>query len=293
MESSPQPNDADLIENDSYRHVVNLIIGNNAIALKAAEATARTFDLETLLITRSASGDVSKVSYAYVKLVKLICLENNGDRQREQELEILNSILDVTASDLLKIVEKASRNLKNGQGLILLGGGEPTVNVKGHGKGGRNQELALRFSVDWLTEILKESKLAHYYVLFLSAGTDGQDGPTEAAGAVSRPAIKHILQKFYEKVKEQMKLVQVAEELEKYRSRLEQIELMMPENVLERNDSYSFFSRFENGDNHLVTGLTGTNVMDLHFIYIKRRETERNRHINFKEEPQEGTLKFI
>src|SRR5262249_39703703 len=55
----------------------------------------------------------------------------------------------------------------------ILTGGETTVRVKGTGRGGRNQEFALALA----TEIAGED------VLVLSAGTDGVDGPTEAAGA--------------------------------------------------------------------------------------------------------------
>ena len=57
----------------------------------------------------------------------------------------------------------------------LLAGGETTVTIKGNGKGGRNQELALAA----LALINKE-----YKITILSAGTDGTDGLTNAAGAV-------------------------------------------------------------------------------------------------------------
>ena len=62
--------------------------------------------------------------------------------------------------------------------VCLLAGGEPTVQLQGSGKGGRNQELALRVGVE-----LRQWPLGTVDVLFLSGGTDGQDGPTEAAGA--------------------------------------------------------------------------------------------------------------
>jgi glycerate-2-kinase len=58
-------------------------------------------------------------------------------------------------------------------------GGETTVNINGNGIGGRNQELALRFS----NEAIKYEDLLRY-VLFLSCGTDGIDGPTSSAGAI-------------------------------------------------------------------------------------------------------------
>lgn len=62
----------------------------------------------------------------------------------------------------------------------FVAGGETTVVIKGNGKGGRNQELALRFA------LLAETQLTGEW-LFLSAGTDGRDGPTDAAGAIITP----------------------------------------------------------------------------------------------------------
>jgi len=66
-------------------------------------------------------------------------------------------------------------DLRAGQRVCLLSGGETTVTVTGNGKGGRNQELALAFAlaIDGMPGIS-----------LLSAGTDGIDGPTDAAGAV-------------------------------------------------------------------------------------------------------------
>ncbi|EZA46996.1 Glycerate kinase [Ooceraea biroi] len=49
------------------------------------------------------------------------------------------------------------------------------------------------------------------------------------------------------------------------------VERMLPENALRENDTYNFYSRFKKGADLVKTGLTGTNVMDLHLIYIKKR----------------------
>jgi len=107
----------------------------------------------------------------------------------------------------------------------VISGGETTVTLRGPGKGGRNQEFALAAALD----------IAGLPgTLILSAGTDGSDGPTDAAGAVAdgdtvgrspaaaRPA-------------------------------------------LEANDSYPFFDAL--GD-LVKTGPTGTNVMDLHLVLV-------------------------
>jgi glycerate 2-kinase len=112
--------------------------------------------------------------------------------------------------------------------LCLISGGETTVTVAGGGKGGRNMELALSFAV----EIDGISGIS-----LLSAGTDGTDGPTDAAGAVvdGRTAVK-------------------AREMG-----------LSPEAYIRNNDSYSFF---EATGELLITGPTGTNVMDIQLILV-------------------------
>lgn len=106
---------------------------------------------------------------------------------------------------------------------LLISGGETTVTVKGEGTGGRNQELAL-------SAAMGISGLRN--VAVASFSTDGIDGPTDAAGAVADG--------FTIERAGRLKLDPVA--------------------YLERNDSYSFFK--ELGD-LLITGPTGTNVMDV------------------------------
>ncbi len=61
-----------------------------------------------------------------------------------------------------------------------VGGGETTVTLRGSGRGGRNQELALAFALE-----ATKGPLAHRFDwVFLAAGTDGRDGPTDAAGGI-------------------------------------------------------------------------------------------------------------
>jgi glycerate 2-kinase len=108
----------------------------------------------------------------------------------------------------------------------LIAGGETTVTIGGDGKGGRNQELALA-AVDELRDLEN--------VLLISLATDGDDGPTDAAGAV------------------------VTGESAR---RAESLGLDSA-GYLSRNDSYPFFQAL--GD-LLRTGPTGTNVNDLVFL---------------------------
>jgi hydroxypyruvate reductase len=107
-------------------------------------------------------------------------------------------------------------------------GGETTVTLHGDGKGGRNTELALA-SVSELADIPG--------VMLVTLATDGEDGPTDAAGAV------------------------VTGESYCRAARLG----LQPGDFLARNDSYSFFAAL--GD-LLKPGLTGTNVNDLTFLFI-------------------------
>ena len=109
----------------------------------------------------------------------------------------------------------------------IICGGETTVTVKGTGTGGRNTELALA-SVGELADFPG--------VMLITLSTDGEDGATNAAGAV------------------------VTGETFKRAAR----KGLQPWNFLERNDSYTFFSQL---DDLLLTGTTGTNVNDLVFLF--------------------------
>jgi hydroxypyruvate reductase len=108
----------------------------------------------------------------------------------------------------------------------LIAGGETTVTINGDGKGGRNQELALA-AVNELRDLEN--------VVLISFATDGDDGPTDAAGAV------------------------VTGES----ARRAEVLGLDAAGYLSRNDSYPFFQAL--GD-LLQTGPTGTNVNDLVFL---------------------------
>jgi glycerate-2-kinase len=114
------------------------------------------------------------------------------------------------------------------QPVCAIAGGETAVVVRGNGRGGRNQELALAAAVE-LAGNLK--------VALLAAGTDGIDGPTDAAGAYVDGGT-----------------VARGKELG-----------VDARAALADNDSHGFFDR-EGGI--LRTGPTGTNVMDLAFLYV-------------------------
>ncbi|HZY43494.1 MAG TPA: glycerate kinase [Anaerolineae bacterium] len=111
----------------------------------------------------------------------------------------------------------------------LIWGGETTVTVKGQGQGGRNQELALAaaIAIDGLPNVLIEA-----------FGTDGTDGPTDAAGAIT-----------------------TGETLTRARDLK-----LDARSYLANNDAYHFFQPL---DDLIFTGPTGTNVNDLMFLLIE------------------------
>lgn len=154
--------------------------------------------------------------------------------------EVVTAELSGDARDAARLLARkavaALDEMKQGERRCLLAGGETTVVVRGTGKGGRNQELALAFALE-IRDIDG--------ITLLSAGTDGTDGPTDAAGAVVDGSVAG-----------------------KARSLG-----IHPEVYLGNNDSYAFFQRLDaqTGErHHLVTGPTGTNVMDIQIILIER-----------------------
>jgi len=140
---------------------------------------------------------------------------------------------DAVAGDVGKaailLAAKSAERLKSGNlPVCLISGGETTVKVKGTGTGGRNMELALRFAME--LEDLSG-------ITMLSAGTDGIDGRTEAAGAiVDTRTVKD--------------------------ARAADIDARR---FIDNNDSLNFFRR---AGGLLITGPTGTNVMDVQFVII-------------------------
>mgnify|MGYP006290510019 CR=1 FL=1 len=146
---------------------------------------------------------------------------------------ILSSMVQGEAREVAKILSGIAKEIqRSGRPLpapaCLLSGGETTVTVHGDGLGGRNMELALAAGIS-----LADAS----GILMLSAGTDGSDGPTDAAGAfadgstLARAAASNLSASRY----------------------------------LSRNDSYHFFKRL--GD-LFITGPTRTNVMDLQVLLV-------------------------
>ncbi len=147
---------------------------------------------------------------------------------------ILSTSIEGETKDVAKVHAAIAREVLNSGNPLkrpacIISGGETTVTIQGKGLGGRNQEfvLAAAMEIDGLEG-----------VTILSGGTDGTDGPTDAAGAI---ADAHTIERA-KKAK------------------------MDPYLYLRNNDSYHFFQKL---DDLLLTGPTNTNVMDLRLMIVE------------------------
>lgn len=213
------------------------VIGNNTLAANTAVRDLQLKRFQAICLSTEVEGNVEILSQCYVRLARAISYYHH-------EPEIIFSLLKEfdcyfhfhkeAAGQLLEAL-----NCGNGT-ICLVVGGEPTVRIRGNGLGGRNQELAMRIS----QLLAVDEKMEN--VTFLAAGTDGIDGPTNAAGAIG---CSQVLWDF-----EQL-LTPGERTFAQY---------------LANNDSYHFYKSLRDGKYHVITGHTGTNVMDLHLMVIPR-----------------------
>jgi len=182
-----------------FERAAAFIIGDNMTALRAAKHEAEKRGFEPIFLSSSDGGEARRTASGYAAfLAELACSASTLPRP-----------------------------------LCRLAGGELTVTVKGRGRGGRNTEFVLASIVD-----MEKSDVSGLDWLILSLGTDGIDGPTDAAGAWADP-----------------RTIRSARALG-----------LNPAEYLEDNDSYGFFKQT---GNLIVTGPTGTNVMDLRVFLLR------------------------
>ncbi|HSB00225.1 MAG TPA: MOFRL family protein, partial [Anaerolineales bacterium] len=190
-----------------------------------------TLESKSLLLEtrQQAAGlqDVQNIIIGDNKLAALAAL--NQAKQEGFQAEILTNELQGEAREVGRDLARRLRvdSSTRTHPFCWIAGGETTVTLKGNGKGGRNQELALAA----VTELAGLPD-----VLLIALATDGDDGPTDAAGAVVTGDSAR---------------------------RAESLGLQVTRH-LARNDAYPFFAAL--GD-LLKTGPTGTNVNDLIFLF--------------------------
>jgi glycerate 2-kinase len=174
--------------------VQNVVVASNELAAEAALARAQEAGFNTLLLTTFMEGEAREAGKLFAAVGR----------------------------------EVVSYGRPVPRPACIVAGGETTVTVRGGGKGGRNQEMAL-------SAALKIAGLDE--VMIVCSATDGTDGPTDATGAIVDGS-----------------------------TTARAVELgLSPGEYLGRNDSYAFFDRL--GD-LIKTGPTNTNVNDLTFVYV-------------------------
>jgi len=196
-------------------------------------------------IQRGLAGDIADTPKAgdavfqrcYSELVgtniqALIAAKKEARRKGYQSI-ILSSTVEGEAREVVKMFVAFAKEVRNSANPLaapacILCGGETTVTIRGNGKGGRNQEFALAAAI-----IIGGME----NVVVLSGGTDGTDGPTDAAGAIAD-----------------------GRTLARAGARN-----LNPLDFLQRNDAYHFFQPL---DDLIITGPTRTNVSDVYMVLV-------------------------
>ena len=182
----------------SFERVNNILIGSNALALRAAERAAHEAGYRTICLGSQITGEAREVAKVFAGIAK--------DVRRQ--------------------------NFPAAAPLCVLAGGETTVTIRGDGGGGRNQEMALACVAE-----IGANPAAFEGVGFLSAATDGNDGPNDGAGGFAAVEVL----------------------------RAAQAKGLQPREYLDRNDSYHFLDR---AGYLFKTGPTNTNVCDLQVLLV-------------------------
>ena len=130
-----------------FENVSNHVIANNRLLIEAAVAKARELNFSTLILGTEVEGEAKDIGRFFAAIAREIGRSGNPVKPPA----------------------------------CILAAGETTVTVRGHGLGGRNQEMALAWS------IAMASRAPGHATCFASVATDGTDGPTTAAGGLVDP----------------------------------------------------------------------------------------------------------
>lgn len=189
----------------SFDRVSNVLLGSNAQALGASARKATELGYNTIVLGSQITGEAREIGHFYGGILR----------------------------DLRRFGRDPEGATPTQRPACILAGGETTVTIRGEGKGGRNQEMAASVLSDFVgaPETIEDA-------LFLSGATDGNDGPTDAAGGlVDREAVQ--------------RAIDTGEEIDA---------------VLGANDSYHLLKRI---DALVTTGPTNTNVCDIQIVLVR------------------------
>uniref|UniRef100_A0A915M0C5 Glycerate kinase n=1 Tax=Meloidogyne javanica TaxID=6303 RepID=A0A915M0C5_MELJA len=205
-------------------------------------------------------------SAGFIPIIVTNCLEGNATKLGQSMARILVKLatqakhLALDISNFLKeefsvnVEEFLNIDISKNDKIVLIFGGESTVcfdssQVLTGAKGGRNQEMVLSVLNELLLlgeEEEKKQILNGLEFVFTSLGTDGQDGPTDAAGA----------------------FICSDDLLNKSTEQLSSLSIKV-KSALKEKRSYQFWSEFNEGRNIVKIGKTGMNVMDIQMLIFK------------------------
>mmetsp|Transcript_4746 Transcript_4746/g.9943 ORF Transcript_4746/g.9943 Transcript_4746/m.9943 type:complete len:626 (-) Transcript_4746:54-1931(-) len=196
-----------------------VLVGNNDAAVMAAAEEAEELGYHPVVLGTCMEGEASCIAGVYVTMAEMLA---------RQRINFTND--EISRTKLFPIAKLPC---------ALIVGGETTVTLppRCNGKGGRNQELALTAAVK-----LREMNLRD--VVLASVGTDGTDGPTDAAGAIIDGGTISRL------------------------ASCDDVEAFAKE-ALNHHDAYNLLSKLEDDISLIKTGPTGTNVADVCIILVR------------------------
>ena len=188
--------------------------------------------------TASPSPHPLRKHYVLLNSEDVLTSAAEAARSRGFTVEIARDVIEQPVAEgcsilLSKLFDLSHRTSAQKRGVCLISGGEFKCPVRGHGTGGRNAESALRWAIE--LDARADDKAGSSHIIALSAGTDGIDGNSPAAGAISdETTIK----------------------------RASQINLDA-HRFLNESNAYTFFQALHDV---IITGPTGTNVRDLRIM---------------------------
>jgi len=198
---------------NSFTKSNTILVGNNLLAVSAAAEEAKRLGYNPVILGCTIQGEAEHIANMYVSMAEQVQLQTQNSAAATFPLAKLPA--------------------------ALIAGGETVVTLpEKHGKGGRNQEIGL-------VAALRLQSLELRNIVLASVGTDGTDGPTDAAGAVIDGGT----------------ISRIEEENEK---------TILGDDALRNHDAYTFFSSAKESNFSLIkTGATGTNVADVCVVLVQ------------------------
>ncbi|CEF71018.1 Glycerate kinase [Strongyloides ratti] len=241
--------DKDNLENKTVyndKRIKNIIIGNNMKGLKILrdKLLSSSSDLsidEAIIVTDSLEKDVSILGENYCKIIKNF---------------IINDVIDLSLITSKSTTFKMKLNQKK---IAFLFGGEWVIKLNKNNKngiGGRNQNLVLEVLSNLIKEIHDSKMFIKRNFRFISFNTDGFDGPTTAAGAmVNYQDLIHFL----------------SQKDDKNRILDDDMTINNISDYIITKNSFEFWAKYKNGRNHILTGRSNTNFMDISILILERK----------------------